>query len=153
MRRAFAIVPLLSTVMLSTGRPDNYFSCTMFPGPEGTQGQLTFAVRYAVSPAGAEQVVLLVSDQATYPCMNYQLESGLSVAGQDILVSMSGRILKPDVCLTATGPAQYQTALPIAPGTYSLEFARSGAVDRYRLTVTATAIAISTIESSFTRPM
>jgi hypothetical protein len=65
---------------------------------------------------------------------------------------MSGRVLKPDVCLTATGPAQYQTALPIAPGTYELEFARGSALDRYRLTVTASAISVTTIESSFTRP-
>ncbi len=151
LRRALVIVPLLSAVMLSIGR-DNYFSCTMFPGPEGTLGQRTFAVHYAVSQSPTEQVVLLVSDQETYPCMNYQLESGLSIAGHTIRVSMSGRVLKPDVCLTATGPAQYRTALPIAPGTYSLEFERSGSVDRYRLTVTASAIEIATLESSFTRP-
>ena len=65
---------------------------------------------------------------------------------------MSGRVLKPDVCLTASGPARYQTALPIAPGTYDLDFAQGAAVDRYRLTVTTNTVSIATIESSFTRP-
>lgn len=149
MRRAFAIVPLL-TVLLSTGpRPDNYFSCTTFPD---FGLHLTFVVHYAPA-SGSQQVVLLVSDQRTYPCTNYQLESGTSVAGQTVRVSISGNVIKPDVCLTSTGPAQYQTTLPLVSGTYSLEFARSGAVDRYRLTVTPSAIEITTIESTFTRPL
>lgn len=156
MRRTLAVVPLLSMLMLQTSVRtavhDNFFSCTMFPGPEGTQLQLVFVVHYAPVPSGAHQVVLLVSDQQTYPCMNYQLDGGTSVAGQTIRVTMSGRVIKPDVCMTATGPAQYQAALPIAPGTYDLDFAQGGAVDRYRLTVTASAISITTIESSFTRP-
>ena len=152
-RRALAIVPLLSTVMLNTG-PDNYFSCTMFPGPQGTQLQIVFVVHYAPvgNAGGAQQVVLVISDQQAYPCTNYQLESGTSVLGQDVLVTLSGRVIKPDVCLAATGPAQYSTALPIGNGTYALEFARGGVVDRYRLTVTANAISITTIESDFTHP-
>ena len=149
-RRTLAMVPLL--VLMQSTRPDNYFACRMFPGPEGTQLQIVFVVHYAPVSAGQHQVLLIVSDQQTYPCTNYQLESGTSVVGQNIQVSMSGRVLKPDVCLTATGPAQYQTALPIAAGTYDLDFARGGAVDRYRLTVTASAISITTIESSFTHP-
>jgi hypothetical protein len=149
MRRAFAIVPLLSIVMLGNG-PDNYFRCTTFPD-YGLH--ITFVVHYAFVPSGTQQVVLLVSDQQTYPCTNYQLDSGVSVTGQTVRVSMSGNVIKPDVCVTSSGPAQYQTALPLVPGTYALEFARSNAVDRYRLTVTPSAIEITTIESSFTRPM
>ncbi|PYO93071.1 MAG: hypothetical protein DMD62_11225 [Gemmatimonadetes bacterium] len=151
LRRALVIVPLLSAVMLNT-RPDNYFACTMFPGPDGTQLQLVFVVHYAPVPSGAHQVVLLVSDQQSYPCMNYQLDGGMNVAGQTIRVTMSGSVIKPDVCMTATGPAQYQTALPVAPGTYDLDFERGASLDRYRLTVTTSAISITTVESSFTRP-
>jgi len=154
MRPTLAVVPLLIVLQTSvqTNVHGNYFACRMFPGPEGTQLQLVFVVHYAAVSAGSHQVLLIVSDQQTYPCTNYQLESGTSVVGQSIQVSMSGRVLKPDVCLTATGPAQYQTALPIAPGRYELEFARGSALDRYRLTVTASAISVTTIESSFTRP-
>jgi len=155
MRRTLA-VPVLSLLLLQTSVQTNvrgnYFSCRMFPGPEGTQLQLVFVVHYAPVSAESHQVLLIVSDQQSYPCTNYQLESGTSVVGQNIQVSMSGRVLKPDVCLTAIGPAQYQTALPVAPGTYELEFARGSALDRYRLTVTASAISVTTIESSFTRP-
>lgn len=147
MRRALAMVPLL--LLMQSTRPDNYFSCTTFPD-YGLH--ITFVVHYA-PVSGAQQVMLLVSDQRTYPCANYQLESGTRVAGQSVRVSMSGNVIKPDVCLTSTGPAQYQTTLPLVPGTYALEFARSGALDRYRLTVTPSAIEITTIESSFTRPL
>lgn len=156
MRRTLMVVPLLSLLMLQTSVRTNvhgnYFSCRMFPGPEGTQLQLVFVVHYAPVSAGPRHVLLLVSDQQTYPCMNYQLDGGTNVAGQTIRVTMSGRVIKPDACMTATGPAQYQAALPIAPGTYDLDFTQGGAVDRYRLTVTASAISITTIESSFTRP-
>ena len=141
------MVPLF--LLMQSTQPDNYFRCTTFPD-YGLH--LTFVVHYAPVSAGSHQVLLIVSDQQTYPCTNYQLESGTSVVGQNIQVSMSGRVLKPDVCLTATGPAQYQTALPLAPGTYDLDFARGGSVDRYRLTLTTSAVSITTIESSFTRP-
>jgi len=155
-RRTLALVPLLSLLMLQTSVQTNvrgnYFACRMFPGPEGTQLQLVFVVHYAPVSAGSHQVLLVVSDQQSYPCTNYQLESGTSVLGQTINVSISGRVLKPDVCLTATGPAQYQTALPVGPGTYDLDFERGDALDRYRLIVTASAVSVTTIESSFTRP-
>ena len=150
MRRAsFVIVPLFSVVALNTG-PDNYFSCTTFPD-YGLH--ITFVVHYAPISAGSQQVLLHVSDQRTYPCANYQIESATSITGQTIRVSMSGNVIKPDVCMTSTGPAQYQTALPLVPGTYELEFARSSATDRYRLTMTPSAIEITTIASSFTRPL
>lgn len=148
MRRTLAIVPLF--VLMQGGvQAGNYFSCTTFPD-YGLH--VTFVVHYAVVSSGSRQVVLLVSDQQTYPCTNYRLDSGVSVTGQKVLVSMSGNVIKPDVCVAAAGPAQYQTALPVAPGTYDLDFARGGAVDQYRLIVTPTAISITTIESSFSRP-
>jgi len=55
--------------------------------------------------------------------------------------------------LTAIGPAQYKTALPITDGTYGLVFTRGGHTDRYSLTMTQTAFGITTSEAHFTRPM
>ncbi|MGH7519708.1 MAG: hypothetical protein ACREMI_00360 [Gemmatimonadales bacterium] len=65
---------------------------------------------------------------------------------------MTGEVTIGEICLTAIGPAQYKTALPITAGTYTLLFVRRGQIDRYTLTVTQTEFTIATIESSFTRP-
>jgi len=103
-------------------------------------------------PPEVHHIALIVQTETQYPCMNYQLESSLGVAGSSLRVDVSGRILKPNVCLTAVGPAVYTAALPLDNGTYSLEFRRGGLTDRYTLTVTTSAIEILTIESHFTHP-
>jgi hypothetical protein len=67
-------------------------------------------------------------------------------------VNVSDRVREPQICLTAIGPAQFKVALPITFGTYTLEFTRDGVTDRYTVTVTETAIEITTREARFTRP-
>ena len=117
-------------------------------------GDLTFEVREVDywSPGPAQQIVLLVQDDQAYPCMNYQIESDLSIQDNSIRVAMTGTIKKPEICLTAIGPAIYRTALGIGNGAYELAFVRQGLTDRYVVTVTETAIQITTRESHFTRP-
>ena len=56
---------------------------------------------------------MLVATKTQYPCMNYWLESELDVVNSVLRVSVSDRIRKPAICLTAIGPAQYKVALPV----------------------------------------
>jgi len=138
-------LPLLALVALHT--------CSIVDsGPRA--GDLTFEVREVDywSPGPAKQIVLLVQGDKQYPCMNYQLESALRVQGNSIRVTMSGAIQEPEICLTAIGPAVYRTALGIGNGSYELAFVRQGVTDRYAITVTPSAIRITTLESHFTRP-
>ena len=103
-------------------------------------------------PPEVHHIALIVQTRTQYPCMNYQLESTLGIARNSLRVDVSGRVLKPDICLTALGPAQYRAALPLDDGTYSLEFRRGGLTDRYTVFVTTSAIEIATLESHFTHP-
>jgi hypothetical protein len=117
---------------------------------------LTFAIRegyFVDPPPPPPHIALLVATETQYPCMNYWLESELDVGDNMLRVSVSDRVRKPGVCLTAIGPAQYKVALPITVGTYTLEFTRHGLTDRYSVAVTASAIEITTQEAHFTRPI
>jgi hypothetical protein len=116
---------------------------------------LSLAIReghFINDPPPEPQITLLVETETQYPCLGYWLENELSVAGNVLHVSVSGRVRKPEACLTAIGPAVFRVALPVTVGTYALEFTRDGVTDRYGVTITATAIEIATIESHFTQP-
>lgn len=118
-------------------------------------GSLSFEIRegyYVDPPPPPPQIALILTTATVYPCFNYHLESSFAVAGGTLRVNVSGRVTKPDVCLTAIGPAQYRVALPVTVGTYNLEFVRDGVTDSYSVTVTDTSIDISTNESHFTQP-
>jgi hypothetical protein len=116
---------------------------------------LRFSIRegYILDPPPPPtQIGLLVETETQFPCANYSLESNLVSAGSVLRVNVSHRISKPEVCLTAIGPAGYRALLPTATGTYTLEFTRDGATDRYTVTITDAAIEIAPIEMHFTTP-
>jgi hypothetical protein len=124
--------------------------------PNEDIGPLTFElgeVDYFGSPGTGPQIVLFLATEQQYPCMNYQLESELAIQADKVHIDVSGRVTIGEICLTAIGPAQFRAVLPIAEGTYALEFTRAGLTDRYTLTVTETAIEIATREAHFTRPI
>jgi hypothetical protein len=118
-------------------------------------GDLRFAIRegyYVNDPPPAPHIALILETVTTYPCANFQLLSQLVTAGTVLRVNVTDEVVKPEVCLTAIGPAGFRVALPVTVGTYALEFTRDGVTDRYGVTITATAIEIATIESHFTQP-
>lgn len=127
--------------------------CNLATSP-GETDPLTFEILegHWVDSPPPPQIVLRVVTNNEYPCMNYWIESELGVADHTLRVEMSGRITIGEVCLTAIGPAQYKTALPITEGTYTLVFARDGLTDRYTLTVTEAAFEVATLEARFTGP-
>jgi len=121
----------------------------------GDTDPLSFAILegyWVDPPPPPPQIVLRVATNNEYGCMNYQIESELEVADRILRVEMSGRITIGEVCLTAIGPAEYKTALPVTEGSYTLVFARGGLTDRYTLTVTESAFEITPQETHFTRP-
>ncbi len=126
-------------------------ACRILEAP-AEDGLLTFEVREVVWDLPSPQIVLFVSDDKIYPCLNYLIDNDLSVQNHSIRVAMSGAVRPPNVCLDAIGPAQIRSPLPVVEGKYTLEFTRAGLTDRYVLTVTASAIQITTLETHFTHP-
>ena len=98
------------------------------------------------------QIGLIVSTEKQYPCMNYQLDGTLGVAPPTFRVDFLGTVSIGQVCLTAIGPAQFKTALPVTNGTYTLELRRNDVTDRYRIIVSTNAIDVVTLQAHFTHP-
>ena len=148
--------------MWMTGRPLLLSAATLIAcwacdalAPNEDVSPLTFEVReadYFGTPGTGPQIVLFLATETQYPCMNYGLDSKLDVHASTLNVDVSTRVTRPEICLTAIGPAMFRAVLPIIEGVYELEFTRAGQTDRYTLTVTHTTIVIATREAHFTRP-
>jgi len=130
-------------------------ACDLFAPGVRDGGDLNFAIRegyYVDPPPPPPQIALILETTKQYPCVNYGLESELHVADHLLRVVVTGNVHVPQVCLTAIGPAQYRTALPVSAGRYTLEFVRNGLTDRYEVTISDSAIFITSLQSSFTHP-
>lgn len=126
-------------------------SCDMLDGPAAGD-LLTFEVREVDWDPPTPRIVLFVSDDKVYPCINYHIDNELRIRDHSIRVEMSGGVTEPGVCLTAIGPAQIRAPLAIAEGSYMLEFVRRGVTDRYTLNVTEAAIQIAVVDAHYTSP-
>jgi len=87
-------------------------------------------------------IQLRLETEAHEPCANYSLETRISRPGGSLVVDVRG-VHRPDVCLTAVGPATFQTDLDLANGAYDLRFQVDGATETYGLVVTDTSLEIS----------
>jgi len=129
--------------------------CDLFAPAAHSSEDLNFAIRegyYVNPPPPPPQIALIVETTMVYPCFNYSLEGELHVADHLLRVVVTENVRAPQVCLTAVGPAQYRTALPVSTGRYTLEFVRNGLTDRYEVTISDSAIFIKPLQSSFTHP-
>jgi len=146
-RRGIVCVSVTALVMCA--------ACDLFAPGVRDGGDLNFAIRegyYVDPPPPPPQIALILETTKQYPCVNYGLESELHVADHLLRVVVTGNVHVPQVCLTAIGPAQYRTALPVSAGRYTLEFVRNGLTDRYEVTISDSAIFITSLQSSFTHP-
>jgi hypothetical protein len=99
---------------------------------------------------GDPKIMLSMRTEKIYPCFNYSIITEVLHLGKEISVVISG-VYIPNVCLTALGPARYQTFLDLSVGEYLLSFSYRGAVDQYVLKVSDSSIEIACKDSSFTR--
>ena len=127
--------------------------CGIVDGSKSDPSPLSFEIRegnYFGPPQ--PQIGLIVSTEKQYPCMNYQLDGILGVAPPTFRVDFLGTVSIGQICLTAIGPAQFKTALPVTNGTYTLELRRNDVTDRYRIIVSTNAIDVVTLQAHFTHP-
>jgi len=76
--------------------------------PNEDVSPLTFDVRevdYFGPPGAGPPIVLFLATETQYPCMNYGLDSKLDVHASTLNVDVSTRVTRPEICLTAIGPA------------------------------------------------
>ena len=69
-----------------------------------------------------------------FPCYNYFLITTESVQSEEITMTYSG-ISKPEICLTALGPARSQEYFNLENGIYAITFINGGISNEGQLTV------------------
>jgi len=94
--------------------------------------------------------MLFMTTEKVYPCCNYSIGSMLVKDDSSIFVELLG-VNKPDICLTAIGPASSRSKIALAPGNYSLSFSLDNLIDEYFVTVTDSSISVDG-NGSFTAP-
>jgi hypothetical protein len=109
---------------------------------------------YAVSGGPSEPKILLtMRTERIYGCCNFSILADVETGPRIITVTLQG-IYEPEICLTALGPATYQTILPLSLGTYQLVMINGGACDKHTVEVTASSIRLtpgtSTVSSVLT---
>jgi hypothetical protein len=94
--------------------------------------------------AGSKTLTFTCSTEKIYPCCNYSITNNFFVSGRSISVYFTG-ISKPEICLTALGPATAAINLgSLEGGTYALSIAVNNHVFRTDLTVSGTSYSIGT---------
>ncbi len=144
----FSGVVLLAMFLAGTG-------CGwMATDPEPVEGDLILHVReihdFTFARVGTPDIALFIETDREYSCANFWLDSSLEVQGRTISLSISG-IRVPEICLTAIGPAQFKSFLPVTEGEYSLRIAYGGRTDTYALSITGEAITLQPEQAGFTR--
>jgi hypothetical protein len=97
------------------------------------------------------EIKLSMVTEAWYSCSDWSILSYLVVRKKRIAVNLIG-IYKPRYCSMMFGPATSFSFLNISNGEYPLYFTYKGVTDKYKLTVTDSAIRISEEYSHFTQP-
>lgn len=142
--RAPAIVLLTSCVLLNV-------HCDVFDTSDGeggsvesVEGRVRFWIGEAYNhptEAGDPSLMLFMTTEREYPCCNFSILNMISMSDGSIEVDLLG-IYKPNICLTAIGPATSRSALYLAPGEYSLQFTLYGDVDEFSVTLTDSSISV-----------
>ena len=68
------------------------------------------------------------------PCINFYLTTEFSYSAEGLKINYPG-IYKPEVCLTAIGPATSEKVFPFKNGTYEVEFVNEGVSNKGELIV------------------
>jgi len=150
---------LLFAVSVMTGA---IIGCDMF-GSDGNgygttspiKGKINFDVKEGyVHPNDVSEpkIMLFLQTETIYPCCNYCIEARIRRVDEKLRLDIL-HIYKPDICLTATGPAKSRHLLDLPVGEFEFQISYSGHIDRYRLFITEKSIRLDPVEAGFTSPM
>lgn len=121
--------------------------CDLFGGPRSSQGEIEQEIIFDLverSALGAERpeepsLYFAMRTNEDFPCVNYPIRYQLDRDGDRVRIQVL-EIVRPDVCLTAIGPANASFDLALPSGTYRFLLVNGRRVDRYSVTVTDTRI-------------
>jgi hypothetical protein len=86
-----------------------------------------------------------------YPCCNYGISTYSRFENRKVIVDIKG-IYKPDICLTAFGPANTRVKLGYLKGVYEIELNGDSFTDNYNLLISDSLIILDGNGSAKTEP-
>ncbi len=102
-------------------------------------------------PTARPQPTLALATDEIFGCANYRLNVAVRRSGRTLDLTVRDVELLGEVCLTALGPATFQTPLDVPAGTYRLRIRTGGAVDEYDLRVEADRLVLDSVRAERTR--
>jgi hypothetical protein len=105
--------------------------------------------RFDNQPQDPAIYLQLVSTSA-FPCYNYYFPTSSTISAT-VRVEV-GEPVRPNLCLTAVGPARSRVRLPIGEGVFSLELVTWLGTDLYQLTVLPDKVELTPVATSVTKP-
>lgn len=125
-----------------------FVCCNITDTSDGEIDLLDGSVQFRIGESYSEpttvedpSLMLFMTTEEIYPCCNYSIASMLVKDESSIFVELLG-VYKPDICMTAIGPADSRSKIALAPGNYSLSFSLDNLIDEYFVTVTDSSISV-----------
>lgn len=101
-------------------------------------------------------IELVVRTEEQVPCLKFVLQRQVGFGTDAVIVDLTQTDLPESPCIPSTGPFEFSYPIGFGPVTngnpFFLKFQRSGVVDRYLVLVSASAIDIAPLRSTFTSP-
>lgn len=149
-----------TTIILSAVLLISFLGCdTVDNGGDPATGKLESRVNFKIyesfqdnKSGDAPQIYISLNSEKIYPCMNYSYSVNAVESGGSIEMYLSG-IIKPNICLTALGPATYRQQLNFNEGLHELNFYAAGFSDRYVVFVSDSSIVVSGNSTDNTKPV
>lgn len=103
-----------------------------------------FSESYSTEEPSNPSIMLSMRTSESYPCINYQIVSNVSVHNSEITMIISG-VLINDFCLDAIGPATKRHFLDLENGNYKLKIVHNKKSAEYAVSITTEAIEIEEV--------
>lgn len=133
-------------------------SCDLLaPGnrlPVWTEGPVIFRISEAYESYGTEQdpvLYLTMQTEKIYGCCNFSIAADIDFTPDVITVSLR-EVIKPEICLTALGPALFREPFPVPPGTYTFTVRTADSTDTHTLVITDSSVVIRPGSTGISRP-
>lgn len=97
------------------------------------------------------EIFIEMQTEKIYSCFNYGISTYPRFEDKKVIVDIRG-IYKPNVCLTAFGPANARVKLGYISGVYEIEFSGNNFNDKYNLLVSDSLVILDGKETANTNP-
>lgn len=119
-------------------------------------GALSFELLNDTASTQSMPIELVVRTEEQTPCLRFVLQGLVGFGMDGVHVQFTQTDLPESTCIPSSGPFVFRYPIGFGPVTtdnpFFLTFERAGAVDRYVVIVSDTAIDIAPLRAAFTQP-